>query len=165
MQEVISCSKLWIKINVCYVNNKDTIAMPSEVFLASMLLTLNWFRTSFRTVICCFYFDQLFSFCKSHQTRTCSKSTMKISEKFGKIWENCRLLFLEVSGYLQDIVIRWNSGLELGNPSRLDLGRREKLTWIFIFTLYCGTTKDFMKALKAFIKPFEAPQRSVKIKI
>ena len=26
-------------------------------------------------------------------------------------------------------------------------------------------SKGFMKALKAFIKPFEAPQRSVKIKI
>ena len=35
---------------------------------------------------------------------------------------------------------------------------------IFIFTLLCGASKNFMKALKAFIKPFEAPQRSVKIK-
>ena len=36
---------------------------------------------------------------------------------------------------------------------------------MFIFTLLCGATNGFMKALKAFIKPFEAPQRSVKIKI
>ena len=30
--------------------------------------------------------------------------------------------------------------------------------------LLCGASKGFMKALKAFIKLFEAPQRSVKIK-
>ena len=35
----------------------------------------------------------------------------------------------------------------------------------FYFTLLCGPSKGFMKALKAFIKSFEAPQRSVKIKI
>ena len=31
--------------------------------------------------------------------------------------------------------------------------------------LLCGASKGFMKALKALIKPFEAPQRSVEIKI
>ena len=31
--------------------------------------------------------------------------------------------------------------------------------------LFCGTSKGFIKALNAFKKPFEAPQRSVKIKI
>ena len=31
--------------------------------------------------------------------------------------------------------------------------------------LFCGASKGFMKAVKAFMKPFEAPQRSVKIKI
>ena len=36
---------------------------------------------------------------------------------------------------------------------------------MFIFTLLCGASKGFMKAFKAFIKPFEALQRSVKIKI
>ena len=36
----------------------------------------------------------------------------------------------------------------------------KKLTWIFIFVLLCGTSKDFMKALKAFLKSFQAPQRS-----
>ena len=40
-----------------------------------------------------------------------------------------------------------------------------KLSEIFIFTFLCGASKGFMKAFKAFIKPFEAPQRSVKIKI
>ena len=38
----------------------------------------------------------------------------------------------------------------------------KKLSWIFIFTLLCGAWKVFMKA---FIKPFEATQRSVTIKI
>ena len=32
---------------------------------------------------------------------------------------------------------------------------------IFIFTLLCGASKGFMKVLKVFIKPFEAPQRRV----
>ena len=43
--------------------------------------------------------------------------------------------------------------------------RREKneLNFYFYTSLCC--LKGFMKALKAFIKPFEAPQRSVKIKI
>ena len=44
-------------------------------------------------------------------------------------------------------------------------GEEKKLTKIFIFTLLSGASKDFMKALKAFIKPLEASQRSVKIKI
>ena len=39
-----------------------------------------------------------------------------------------------------------------------------KLTQVFIFALLCGVSKFFMKALKGFIKPFETPQRSVKIK-
>ena len=32
-----------------------------------------------------------------------------------------------------------------------------------IFLLLCGASKGFMKAFKAFIKPFETPQGSVKI--
>ena len=35
----------------------------------------------------------------------------------------------------------------------------------FLFSLLCVASKSFMKVLKAFIKPFEAPQRSAKIKI
>ena len=48
------------------------------------------------------------------------------------------------------------------NPSRPDPGRREKITKILNFTLLCGASKGFMKA---FIKPFEPPQRSMKIKL
>ena len=36
---------------------------------------------------------------------------------------------------------------------------------MLIFTLLCGVSKGFMRAFKAFIKPFEAPQKSVKMKI
>ena len=43
------------------------------------------------------------------------------------------------------------------------LDEERKLIYTFIFKLLCGASKDFMKALKAFIEPFEAPQRSVKI--
>ena len=35
----------------------------------------------------------------------------------------------------------------------------------FFLTLLCRASKGFMKVFKAFVKPFEAPQRSVKIKI
>ena len=36
----------------------------------------------------------------------------------------------------------------------------------FLFSqLLCGASKGFMKTFRAFIKPFEAPLRSVKIKI
>ena len=41
----------------------------------------------------------------------------------------------------------------------------KKSTEIFIFTLLSGASKGFMNALKAFIKLFQAPQRSVQIKI
>ena len=48
------------------------------------------------------------------------------------------------------------------NPSRPDPGRIEKTIY---FHNSCGGSKRFMKVLKAFRKPFEAPQRRVKIKI
>ena len=35
----------------------------------------------------------------------------------------------------------------------------------FYFTLLCDVSKGFMKAFKVFIKPFETPQKRVKIKI
>ena len=33
-----------------------------------------------------------------------------------------------------------------------------------MFTLFYGASRGFMKVLKAFIKPFETPQRKAKIK-
>ena len=44
------------------------------------------------------------------------------------------------------------------------LDEEKKLSQIFIVTLLCDASKVFTKALKAFKKPFKAPQRSVKIK-
>ena len=41
----------------------------------------------------------------------------------------------------------------------------KKSNQIFIFILLCGTSKGLIETLKAFIKPFEATQRSVKTKI
>ena len=45
------------------------------------------------------------------------------------------------------------------------LDEEKKFSQFFIFALLCGASKGFMKALKAFIKPFASQQRSVKIKI
>ena len=44
------------------------------------------------------------------------------------------------------------------NPSRLDLEGRDKNK--FFPTFLCGSSKRFMNAFKAFIKPSEAPQKS-----
>ena len=54
---------------------------------------------------------------------------------------------------------------DIFNPSHPNPGWREKINLDFFFTLLCGAWKGFMRALKAFIKPSEATQRSVKIKI
>ena len=55
------------------------------------------------------------------------------------------------------------------NPSGDDPGTKKvfliNFVKIFIFTLLCGALKDFMKELKALIKPFEAPQRSATTEI
>ena len=51
------------------------------------------------------------------------------------------------------------------NPSQVTPGRRDKINLNFYFRTYCGTLKGFMKALKAFLKPSGAPQKSVKTKI
>ena len=47
--------------------------------------------------------------------------------------------------------------------NKVNLDEEKKLTEVFILRLFCGVSKSFMKALKAFIKPFEAPQRSAKM--
>ena len=49
--------------------------------------------------------------------------------------------------------------------SRPNPRRKEKINLNFYFALLCYAWKGFMKVFKAFIKPSEAPQRSVKIKI
>ena len=44
-------------------------------------------------------------------------------------------------------------------PSHSNPGRREKMKLNFCFHNYLWCLKGFMKALEAFIKPFEAPQQ------
>ena len=51
------------------------------------------------------------------------------------------------------------------NPSRPNSGQREKIKLNFYFHTSLWYFKRFYEPFKAFIKPFEAPQRSVKIKI
>ena len=62
------------------------------------------------------------------------------------------------------------------NKAALQLYWNHTIAWVFsckfgryfqntFFTLLCGASKGFIKAFEAFIKPFETPQRSVKIKI
>ena len=54
--------------------------------------------------------------------------------------------------------------IELTLPDAIPDGER-KLTELFIFSLLCVVSKGFMKAFKAFIKPFDATQRSLKINL
>ena len=52
------------------------------------------------------------------------------------------------------------------NPSRSDPGQKEKINFKFLFShFFVVPQKVLWKAIKAFTKPFKAPQRSVKIKI
>ena len=48
------------------------------------------------------------------------------------------------------------------SPFRPDPRQGEKINLNFTFKLLCSISKGF---IKAFIKPFDAPKRSVKIKI
>ena len=53
----------------------------------------------------------------------------------------------------------------LNVPCISESGIDIKIKLIFILTLLCRASKGFIEAFKAFTKPFEAPQRSMKIKI
>ena len=55
--------------------------------------------------------------------------------------------------------------LTLNVPCISDSCIEIKIKLNFYFTLLCGASKGFTKALKAFIKHFAAPKRSLKIKI
>ena len=51
------------------------------------------------------------------------------------------------------------------NLSRPNPEQREKIKLDFYFHTFLWASKGFMKAFKVFIKPFDTPQRSVKIKV
>ena len=55
---------------------------------------------------------------------------------------------------IENIYINLNYTLTLSVPIP---DEETKSTYIFIFTLLYGASKDFMNALKAFTKPCEAP--------
>ena len=62
---------------------------------------------------------------------------------------------------LGNITIKWTIGLTLSAPCISENRVKIKINLnAFIFTHLCGASKGFMKAFKAFIKPFESPQRS-----
>ena len=67
--------------------------------------------------------------------------------------------------YLKLIHLFCDNCLSVFNPSRPNPGRREKIKLNVYIQTSLGASRGFMKALKAFIKSFKAPQRSVKIKI
>ena len=60
-------------------------------------------------------------------------------------------------------LFRCSVGLLLALSVRIP-DEEKMLTQIFIFKLLCGAPEGFTKALKGFIEPFEASQRSMKIK-
>ena len=53
----------------------------------------------------------------------------------------------------------------LFNPSHPVPGRSENIKSNCIFTPLCGASKGFKKTFKAVVKPFEAPQGSVKVNV
>ena len=59
--------------------------------------------------------------------------------------------------------IQWKLTLPVPSISEKGIEIKIKLNLYFHTSLWC--LKGFMKALKAFIEPFEAPQWNVKIKI
>ena len=71
-------------------------------------------------------------------------------------------MFNEKQKQSAEVFYKKNLFLSLNVPIQ---DKYEKLTSTFIFTLLSGASKRFMKALKASIKPFEAPQRSEKKKL
>ena len=75
--------------------------------------------------------------------------------------------FAKATKHFKETVLKYPSELFLGqsrflrdNHLMIYVIKLTRSSQTFIFTLFCGASKGFMKALKAFIKPFEAPQRS-----
>ena len=72
----------------------------------------------------------------------------KATKHFKETFEISNWTFLGESRFLRD------------NHLMIYVIKLTRSSQTFIFTLLCGASKGFMNALKAFIKPFEAPQRS-----
>ena len=75
-------------------------------------------------------------------------------------------LYIGASGHFISVNGHFNSSFpDPGRREKIESCIKIKINLIVIFTLLCGASKGFMKALKTFIKRFEAPQGSVKVKI
>ena len=84
------------------------------------------------------------------------------------IWFNSKKMYLFFNqGYgnypFRDILQISRLKLSEFNPSLPSISCKIKLN--FYFHTFRGASKGFMKAFKAFIKPFEVPQSSVNIKV
>ena len=85
---------------------------------------------------------------------------------FKSCWSKTWLLWKNDLVYATPLILFANSPEKSPfNPSRPNPGRREKIKLDFYFHFFAMPQKGFMKAFQALIKAFEAPQRSVKIKI
>ena len=107
--------------------------------------------------------NQIIKVSKILKTRA-SKCKKRIAKRVlldVKQFSACIYLFKVNNGNTRTISRIW-SKLTLPVPVP---DEEKKLSYIFIFTLLYGASKGFMNASKAFMKPFEAPPRSVKIKM
>ena len=126
------------------------------------------------------FITPLYFFVLLLNTNCCRNRVSTIKEDL-QSWTLILILFLDQGVEIRiffllpyPIVFYWNSNSKMFNWSsnwmlarpwfNPHLGREEKITSVFHLTLLCGPSNGFMKILNAFIKPFEAPQKSVKIK-
>ena len=84
---------------------------------------------------------------------------------FNRFFGTC-MESLNIYASLKIKYLRGNHSSFMGNEkNNINPYRSVKRTILTLTILLCGVSKGFMKAVKAFIKLFEAPQRSAKTKI
>ena len=84
---------------------------------------------------------------------------------FNRFFGTC-MESLNIYASLKIKYLRGNHSSFMGNEkNNINPYRSVKRTILTLTILLCGVSKGFMKAVKAFIKSFEEPQRSLKIKI
>ena len=103
----------------------------------------------------------------SHQAESISYHLKFLFPRFVSVIQLlfCSLNVLFSRCFVLTTVLVKKTMICIANPSYLDPERREKIKLNFYFHTFFWCLKRFMKAFKAFIKPLEAPQRSVKVKI
>ena len=102
--------------------------------------------------------------CMYHNFHSKTTILLIIIRNFRK--SQCKSNSLQVKWYLiYGLPHELQDDLILPAPRISEICIKIKNNLNFFFILLCGTSKGFMKALKAFIKPFAALERSAKIKI